>query len=202
MTLTQGRDGQLYGTQSEQLFGGCGNAYRIATNGLYTLLNAFNCEFGSVPFSGVTLGTDGYNYGTMAFGGTNYEGVLYRMDAIGQYTVLHNFAGGTDGSRPYAPPILASDGNFYGTTFGDSATASTVYQYSPSTGTYTSLIQLHESDGASVYSPLVEGLDGNLYGVANTGGTNGVGAVFKLTSAGVLLASYGFAGGNNNPWGP
>lgn len=190
VTPTQGIDGQLYATESAQNYGAYGEAFRLTTTGVFTLLNSFDGFGGEVPYSGVTLGTDGYYYGTTLYGGASYYGVLYRMEANGTYTLLHSFAGGADGMRPYAPPIEASDGNFYGTTFGDATTGSTIYQYNPSTGTYASLIQLQESDGASVYAPLLQGFDGNLYGVASAGGTSNVGTVFKLTTAGVLLAVY------------
>lgn len=104
--------------------------------------------------------------------------------------------------RPYAPPIEGTDGNFYGTTLGDSTTASTVYSYNPSSGAITTLLQLQPEDGSSVYSPLIQALDGTLYGIAYAGGANGVGTAFQLTTAGVLLNVYSFPLDQQNPYAP
>ena len=75
----------------------------------------FDGTHGQVPYSGLTLGTDGNFYGTTSLGGSNKVGVIFNITPAGTYTVLHTFAG-ADGSTPYAPPIQAADGNFYGTT--------------------------------------------------------------------------------------
>src|SRR6266516_991917 len=59
-------------------------------------------------------GTDGNFYGTTSLGGASNNGVLFKVSPNGTYTALHEFAGGTDGANPTAPPIVASDGNLYG----------------------------------------------------------------------------------------
>ena len=43
---------------------------------------------------------------------------VFRMTPNGTMTVLHAFTGGADGGNPQAALIQATDGNFYGTTFG------------------------------------------------------------------------------------
>src|ERR1700743_2330172 len=44
-------------------------------------------------------------------------------------------------------------------------------------------------------SALVTGPDGNLYGTSSYGGVNDLGAIFRLTSAGVYTVIYSFTGG-------
>lgn len=54
------------------------------------------------------------------------------------------------------------------------------------------------------YSGLTLGTDGNFYGTMINGGQFGAGAVFKMTSAGVVTILYSFTGGNDgkNPYAP
>jgi uncharacterized repeat protein (TIGR03803 family) len=58
-------------------------------------------------------------------------------------------------------------------------------------------------DGAyPVSAGLMQAGDGNLYGTTQAGGTNGYGAVFRITTTGVLTPLYSFTGGNDgaNPF--
>src|SRR5260221_2541034 len=50
-------------------------------------------------------------------------------------------------------------------------------------GIYTNLHSFggSASDGHQPYAALVQGIDGNFYGTTTVGGTNNVGAVFRLT---------------------
>jgi uncharacterized repeat protein (TIGR03803 family) len=67
---------------------------------------------------------------------------------------------------------------------------------------------LHDFDctveGCSPTYPeiLAQGRDGNLYGTTNSGGTSGMGTVFKMTPAGVVTTIYNFSGRDGqNPHG-
>jgi uncharacterized repeat protein (TIGR03803 family) len=194
-TLVQGRDGKLYGTA----FGGsAGSIFKITTADVLTSLYALQQTTGSSPY-GLVLASDGNYYGVTAGGGSNSNGVLFRLTAAGTYTVLHSFAGGSDGATPFNPPIQASDGNLYGTTDGDN-TGSTVYKYTLS-GRFGTIYQF---TGNVTIAPLIQGLDGNLYGTESAGGANGCGGIFGLSTAGVLLQSYSFpcGAGGNEPAGP
>jgi uncharacterized repeat protein (TIGR03803 family) len=51
------------------------------------------------------------------------------------------------------------------------------------------------TDGAAPSSGLVAGADGNFYGTTNVGGAHRVGAVYKMTAAGVETVLYSFSGG-------
>jgi uncharacterized repeat protein (TIGR03803 family) len=73
------------------------------------------------PTGGVVLDSAGNVHGTTAAGGQYNKGTVYELTPTGAsgpwtQTVLHSFAGGTDGWNPQAPMILGSKGAFYGTT--------------------------------------------------------------------------------------
>jgi uncharacterized repeat protein (TIGR03803 family) len=50
------------------------------------------------------------------------------------------------------------------------------------------------SEGASVQAALVQGSDSNFYGTTETGGTNDLGVVFRITPSGVYTTLHMFAG--------
>ncbi len=199
VVLAQGRDGKLYGTTYGLTYG---SVFETTTLGGGGDLYAFDNSDGANPIGGVTLGSDGNFYGTAAFGGSTNQGVLFKITPGGTYTILHEFLGGTDGADPFAQPILASDGNLYGTTYG-STVASTVYKYTPS-GNFSTIYQFDQTHGGLVASPLIQGTDGNLYGNALDGGANNCGTLFKMSRAGVILSYYSLrcGAGGSLPAGP
>ena len=112
---------------------------------------------------------------------------MFQITPAGVETVLHSFAGGSDGSEPYAGLIEGSDGNFYGTTelgglhnLGTGQNRGTVFRITPA-GRETVLYSFAGgSDGSEPYAGLIEGSDGNFYGTTSIGGANNAGTVFKL----------------------
>jgi uncharacterized repeat protein (TIGR03803 family) len=196
----QNRNGGLYGALYEPS-GTAGSVFEITTSGRET--QPYTFSNGESSYVAPALGTDGYLYGTTYDGGDAGNGTLFKLSPTGVYTDLHDFQGGSDGANPYTAPILASDGNFYGTTYGTSG-ASTVYRYEPN-GTFTTICNLTSSQGTEVLAPLVQGTDGNLYGTAFTGGNNDDGgSIFEISTAGQVLWTYEFPSfsGGANPGGP
>jgi uncharacterized repeat protein (TIGR03803 family) len=88
---------------------------------------------GSDPSAALVQGSDGFFYGTTAYGGTNGGyGTVFRISTDGVLTNLYSFTGGKDGANPYAALVQGSDGNFYGTTSaGGLGGSGTVFQLSP-----------------------------------------------------------------------
>jgi uncharacterized repeat protein (TIGR03803 family) len=155
----------------------------------FTELFAFHFTDGCCADSGMMLASDGNFYGNAFGGGSANLGALFKVSSNGTYTVLHNFAGGSDGAYPLGAPIQASDGNFYGTTIGDSS-GSTIYKYTLS-GSLRTIYQFDGSNGQHVRAS-IQGADGNLYGTATAGGSKNCGTIFKMTSAGSVFQSYSF----------
>ena len=105
--------------------------------------------------------------------------------------------GSSTGTNPFSSLILASDGNYYGTTYnGGSNNDGTLFRLTPG-GTFTLLHTFVGPDGARPYSALVQGTDGNFYGTTVLGGLGG-GTVFKMTPSGAVTTLYKF-GGNGAP---
>jgi uncharacterized repeat protein (TIGR03803 family) len=73
-------------------------------------------EFGDRP-GPLTVGRDGYLYGTEAYGGPNGAGFVYQMTPAGSFRILHTFSG-PDGLQPEGRLNFGHDGALYGTTRG------------------------------------------------------------------------------------
>ncbi|HVM60703.1 MAG TPA: choice-of-anchor tandem repeat GloVer-containing protein [Verrucomicrobiae bacterium] len=209
--LVQGSDGFFYGTTlqggtNNSGNGGDGTVFRINSAGTLTTLWQFggSPSDGNGPAAGLVQGSDGYFYGT-AGGGTNNDGVVFRISSAGTLTTLYQFGGSpTDGQSPQAGLVQGSDGYFYGTTdAGGTNGLGVVYRIS-STGTYSTLWQFGSSptDGKSPEAGLVQGSDGFFYGTTSGGGTNGAGVVFRISSAGTLTTLWQFGSSPTDGVGP
>lgn len=205
--LTIGSDGSLYGVAEGGGSNNAGTVFRLDTNGVFTPLYSFktNGFDGTHPYAALVQGANGNFYGTTESGGTNGDGTIFEITPAGALTILHPFtASGTDGSEPFAPLILATDGNFYGTTgHGGTHGYGTIFRMTPQ-GVWTNLHSFtYGSDGALPWDAVVQGTDGNFYGTTYEGGTYGYGTVFMITPAGVLTPLYSFSNGNDGgyPYG-
>ncbi|HUE22201.1 MAG TPA: choice-of-anchor tandem repeat GloVer-containing protein, partial [Bryobacteraceae bacterium] len=131
------------------------------------VLHNFAPTTGAYPVVGVIGDSAGNLYGTATVGGTSGQGVVYKLDSAGQYSVLFNFTGGADGGQPYAGVIGDSAGNLYGTTSaGGAANAGVVYKLDRS-GQETVLYSFTGgADGFEPLAGLIRDPAGNLYGTA------------------------------------
>jgi uncharacterized repeat protein (TIGR03803 family) len=102
--------------------------------------------------------------------------------------VIYNFSTtGGDGQRPVAGLILGRDGSFYGVTpSGGPAGQGSVFKTNANGAGYQILYGFGVApiDGLGPESGLMQGADGMLYGTTQSGGANGNGTVFKLSTSG------------------
>jgi uncharacterized repeat protein (TIGR03803 family) len=194
VTLVQGTDGQLYGTTYNGGSAGMGTAFKVTTTGTFTLLHSFTggASDGANPTGGLTLGSDGNFYGTTQMGGAGTQGVIFKMTTAGAVTLLHTFNAGTDGAFPWGAPILAADGNFYGTASEDTSNNGLVYKIT-SAGTYTTIFNFDGVHGTYPIAPPTQGADGFLYIPVAEGGASFCGTILKLSTAGVVNNTYSFS---------
>jgi uncharacterized repeat protein (TIGR03803 family) len=144
---------------------------------------------------------DGTLYGTTSGGGTGCPsnrscGTVYRISTSGEETVLHSFAGGTDGYYAFAP-LVNMKGTLYGTTVngGAACTSSsdgcgTVFSIS-TTGKETVLHRFNDDDGSSPFAGLTDA-NGTLYGAASFGGATGRGLIYSMSATGVETVLHTF----------
>jgi uncharacterized repeat protein (TIGR03803 family) len=196
-TPMQDAGGNFYGTTFQAGQYDNGTIFRLAPDGRFTTLLAFDITNGDLPFAGLTAGADGNFYGTTYQGGAYGRGTAYRLTASGVLTTLYSFANGSDGGHIAAGLIEGSDGNFYGTTWkGGDYGVGTVFSISTNR-TLTTLASFDNTNGAFPFGGLAQDATGNFYGVASQGGAFGDGTVFKITPAGQLTNLYSFTGGGD-----
>jgi uncharacterized repeat protein (TIGR03803 family) len=222
--LVADKAGNLYGTTVAGGTSNVGAVFEVSPPGsawtegvLYSFAGGTD---GASPWAGLIFDKAGNLYGTTASGGgtscTGGCGTVFELSppAVqgGSWTetVLYRFAGGNDGSSPWAGLILDAKGNLYGTTGsgGGKSNGGTVFQLAPpaTQGAPWTETVLHSfgngNDGASPLSGLTFGLNGGIYGTTFTGvGTAQSGIVFKLKAPATQGGSwtegvlYRFSGG-------
>ncbi|MGA8430858.1 MAG: choice-of-anchor tandem repeat GloVer-containing protein [Candidatus Sulfotelmatobacter sp.] len=232
--------GNLYGTAAlggiyngPECHPSCGIVFELSPDSAgewtETVLYSFQGGTDGIEPAGVVFGPDGNLYGTTVGGGINYSqdgccGTVFKLthnpDGSWSKSALYSFTGETDGADPFAPLVIDSAGNLYGTTEGGGGTQNAtdcnngcgvVYELSPSSsGSYTySLLYgfTGGADGAQPIGSLILDATGNFYGTTWLGGTtnapncnNGCGVVFKLAPSGGkwnFSVLHSFSGGND-----
>ena len=188
--IVQGRDGNMYGIGLGCGTNNTGAVYKISPTGAESVVFNFPSNW-SFCFSGLTVGSDGNFYGT-CFSTPGGNGGIFKLTPAGVFTDVHDFNGVNGDTEPLYAPIQASDGNYYGVTGYDPYSCGNVYKLTAA-GVYTSLHTFTGKDCGPA-SSLFQASDGSLYGTLYTCSINadGLGCVYKITTAGVFTEIYGF----------
>jgi uncharacterized repeat protein (TIGR03803 family) len=210
--LLQASDGNFYGTTNFGGTYGYGTIFKITASGSLATLYNFDGADGAYPRGSLIQATDGNLYGTSSCGGgLNFtgpgpcNGTIFKITLGGTLTTLYRFCSQTnctDGIYPQAGLTQASDGDFYGTTYGGGGNGyGTIFQITAGgalTTIYSFCSQANCTDGASPNAGLLQATDGNLYGTTQSGGSGicpnlvGCGTLFQVTASGVLTTLYNF----------
>jgi len=202
--LVLGPDGNYYGTTRNGGTAGSGTIYRVSsstgsTSTIWTFADGSVPFDGGNPYGSLVVGADGALYGTTISGGSLNYGAVFKITTAGEFSVVHQFQF-ADGAFPQCGLISGRDGNLYGaTTSGGSAGFGWVYRLTLG----GSLTVLHSFsfgatplDGYDPIGSVFEGSDGSLYGTTASGGTAGLGVVFRLTKAGAYTILHNFSDGS------
>jgi len=180
----------LYGMTHDGGTNDSGVVFRILPNGAsFSKLIDFGSNNGRLPYRDLLY--DGtYLYGMTSQGGANNMGTLFKVLPDGtNYSKLMDLAGAANGSYPYGS--LITDGVYlYGmTSFGGVNGMGTIFKLLTNGSGYTKLADLDgTTTGSYPFYDLL--LDGSLlYGTTSSGGLNGNGTVFSISTAGGSLTT-------------
>ena len=137
------------------------------------------------PDSPLIQGLDGDFYGAQP------GGAIFKVTPEGTLTIVHSFSR-SEGTNP-GPLLLATDGNFYGSTneFGPNGFGG-IFKLTPS-GILTIIHGFQASDGENpLNGGLAQGSNGDLYGTTYEGGEFDGGTAYKISLDGVFEKLYDF----------
>jgi uncharacterized repeat protein (TIGR03803 family) len=182
--LLHAGDGTMYGTTYRGGMSSSGTVFQVTLSGAFKSLASFDKTNGALPVAELVQDRAGWLYGTATAGGAYNYGTVFRMSPAGPITRMYSFGGGSDGSYPASALLLASDGNFYGTTaYGGTCGDGTVFRMTPD-GILTTLVAFNGYAGANPQAALIEDADGSLYGTTQNGGPADQGVIYRLRFSG------------------
>lgn len=198
--LVEGQAGVIYGTNTSSGLAGSegpGTVFSVSFGGNASLVASFaGMRFTSTSFpNGLTKAADGNLYGTTPGGGTHDRGTIFKVTPAGVLSGVAEF-GPQHGQGPGSALAQARDGSFYGTTYGGGDFGSgTVFKLSPS-GELTTVTSFEPSTVGPSYPAggLIQVAAGAFVGTSTTGGDNGIGTMFRVTTRGALSVKASFHG--------
>lgn len=202
--VTRDLVGNLYSTTAVGGANGLGVVFKLDPSGHETVLHTFmrGLDGDQPDGAGVVLDSFGNLYGTLAFGGAGGQGVVYKMDASGNETVLYAFPGPVGGQYPRANGVIfGSNGHLYGATnYGGRLGHGLLYEMD--LGGDEKVLYNFDLFTANGFGQPDQGIirdsDGNLYGATFIGQASagyGYGVVYKVDTAGHATALHNFTNG-------
>lgn len=172
---------------------------QVAQAQTYNVVYSFQCGpgDGQSPEAGVIRDAAGNLYGTTVNGGSSFGGgIVFKVSAAGEETILHSFPGGaTDGLYPSGRLVRDGAGHLYGTTTeGGTSNLGTVFEVSLGGAEKVLHSFAGTPDGGHPFAGLVRDAVGNLYGTTTGGGAYDFGTIFEVSADGVETVLYSFRG--------
>jgi uncharacterized repeat protein (TIGR03803 family) len=177
--LIQADDGNFYGTIISGGPHNDGSVVRMTPSGVLSTVYTFcsvlvhgGCPDGIDPYGALLQAQDGDLYGTTREGGANNNGTVFKLSLDGKLTTLHNFCNKpscSDGANPYGGLVQATNGTFYGTTWGGGTDdVGTVFSLSEGASPFIQPRPGSATEGSQVW---ILGQDFNSSSVVRFGGT-------------------------------
>ncbi len=167
--------------------------YYVPSNGSYAYFS-FD-DIGQATGNSCTSGLiqsslDNHFYGLVEKGGTLDAGTFVKCSTIGLEKIFDFNGPGSDGGKPQASLLYASNGRLYGTTeYGGAYNLGILFTTDLTTGAVTKLVDFDFSNGANPKGGLVEHPNGKIYGTTYNGGAFSKGCIFELDTASNVLVN-------------
>jgi uncharacterized repeat protein (TIGR03803 family) len=186
-SLLLASNGNFYGLTYDGGAAGAGVLFEYNSNtNTYTKKIDFNMTpMGGYPYGGLMRATNNKLYGMTIQGGANDRGVIFEMDPVTTvFTKKHDFTEAT-GEFPQGNLTQAPNGKLYGLTAsgGGSNDAGVIFEFDPTSGTYTKKHEFDDTNGSEPYGNLTLASNNKLYGMTSQGGTSGYGVLFEYNPA-------------------
>lgn len=166
-------------------FGGAANAgliFKLSPDGLsYNILFEFDGALSGYGPSGPLISDGIYLYGATSYGGSFGTGLIFKIKPDGSdFTVIHEFQGGSNGSAPSGS--LFFDGTFlFGfTNQGGASNSGILFRLQPDGTSFAKLLDFTGTNGSNPSNCSVISDGSFLFGMTTVGGVNNLGTIFKI----------------------
>jgi uncharacterized repeat protein (TIGR03803 family) len=150
---------------------------------------------GAFPVAELVIDGSGNLYGTTPLFSPEISGTVFKIDVASRKSILHTGSFPSSGAG-----LILRSGNLYGITYrgyGDDFGAIFKIDSNGSVSTIHSFGSEANFSNTDINSLIMDD-SGNFYGASRTGGTYGVGMVFKIDANGKESILYNFSGESNH----
>ena len=180
--LSAGSDGNFYGAWgNDPKYGNLGSVFKVTAAGTYKVVHGFKGSDPSKYPWGVVLASNGKLYGTDNGGGANGNGAIFSLTTSGKLTDLFDINSSQDGALNVNNLLQATDGNFYGASFGGgSGNQGSFYELASGNSFSVDLLVNGALAGVAPATPLMQHTNGTIFGTTSSYGPGGLGAVVSF----------------------
>ncbi len=182
-SLIQVNNEKLYGTTYSGGKFGWGVIFEcdIFTGSFTKIADFSGKENGSNPYGSMILLNNGKVVGMTKTGGDDNMGVIFEQDtATGALSKKFDFTSAENIGQPSSSLILADNGKLYGITNGGEYNKGLLFEWDPSTGSFTRKLDFNGSiNGSGPGISLMKADNGKLIGITGYGGEHNKGVIFE-----------------------
>lgn len=148
----------------------------------YQTIHHFSpADDGALPTGSLLQASNGKLYGLSTVGGVNGIGTIFSYDPTTEAYAIHFHFINNIGSSPFGSLIEAANGKLYGMTrYGGVNGVGVIFEFNPASNTVLKIHDFVATEGYSPLGTLFQADDGFMYGLTFSGGSSGMGTIFRF----------------------